>query len=281
MQEANFYKINEIDNMQFLIIPKTLFTSENYRDLLDGAKLLYAVLLERMQLSKKNGWADENGNVYIIYPREEIANFMKISIKTVVRYMKALKEYGLILEKRQGLSRPNIIYVLKPYSRDEEFFTSRVDSDVHSRMDNMTKTEWTNLPPNHTNMNHTEINKKNNTNTLVDKFHAITGRRNWKLFVILLKKYSYDYILEKLNYMEMFAKSHLIRNFEGFLASALRDNYMTVAQKIEKTSRKVLLETYQKLEYYRSVKPASKEVALAWITLIKNQLTGGMEVCPC
>ena len=50
----------------FFKMPKVLFTDE-YKDLSAEAKLLYGLMLDRMQLSAINGWCDKNGEVFIFY----------------------------------------------------------------------------------------------------------------------------------------------------------------------------------------------------------------------
>ena len=48
-----------------------LFTDDRFWNVSTDAKLLYGILLDRMNLSAKNGWLDENGRVYIIFTLEE------------------------------------------------------------------------------------------------------------------------------------------------------------------------------------------------------------------
>ena len=53
-------------------IPKALFQDSRFRQLSTDARTLYGILLDRMSLSAKNGWLDEQGRVYIIYTVREV-----------------------------------------------------------------------------------------------------------------------------------------------------------------------------------------------------------------
>ena len=77
MKKAYFYSENA-DQFTFFRVPKILFTDE-YINISSDAKLLYGMLLDRMSLSLKNGWLDEEGRVFIIYTAEEIMEQLHIS----------------------------------------------------------------------------------------------------------------------------------------------------------------------------------------------------------
>ena len=66
----------QADQFSFYRVPKVLFTNDRFREVSSEAKILYSILLERMDLSAKNGWIDEQGRVYIIYTLEEIMAFL-------------------------------------------------------------------------------------------------------------------------------------------------------------------------------------------------------------
>ncbi len=96
----------------FYRIPKALFTEPNFRELSTDAKVLYGILLDRMSLSLKNQWLDAQNKVYIIFTVEEIMDALNCANQKATRLMVELeKQAGLIERKRQGLGRPNLIYV--------------------------------------------------------------------------------------------------------------------------------------------------------------------------
>lgn len=95
-----------------MAIPKALFTVPNFRELSTDAKVLYGILLDRMSLSLKNQWIDAQNKVYIIFTVDEIMDALNCANQKATRLMVELeKQAGLIERKRQGLGRPNLIYV--------------------------------------------------------------------------------------------------------------------------------------------------------------------------
>ncbi len=114
MKEIDYYKNNEILENSYYQIPQELFVNSLYKEKLNSdSKILYAFLLDRLSLSQKNHWFDEYGRVYLIFTREEVQDKLCLSEKTVTKAFKQLLEVNLIAEKRQGLGKPNLIYVGK------------------------------------------------------------------------------------------------------------------------------------------------------------------------
>lgn len=109
----NVYKINDVISCEFLKIPKAMFANELYRKLSSDAKLAYALLYDRLSLSKLNGWINENEEVYLIYTREELAEDLGITYKKSIASFKELIGAGLITENRSGRGIPNKIYIVK------------------------------------------------------------------------------------------------------------------------------------------------------------------------
>ncbi len=121
MKEIDYYKNNEILENSYYQIPQELFVNSLYKEKLNSdSKILYAFLLDRLSLSQKNHWFDEYGRVYLIFTREEVQNKLCLSEKTVTKAFKQLLEVNLIAEKRQGLGKPNLIYVGKINHSDSE-----------------------------------------------------------------------------------------------------------------------------------------------------------------
>ena len=98
----------------FYRIPKLLFQDSRFQLLSTDAKTLYGILLDRMSLSVKNHWLDEQSRVYIIFTTEEIMEALSCANQKACRLMLELeKDAGLIERKRQGLGKPSLIYVKK------------------------------------------------------------------------------------------------------------------------------------------------------------------------
>lgn len=110
----DYYYGNESEQFSFFRIPKVLFTDDQFADLSAESKVQYGMLLDRMGLSRANGWLDSQNRVYIIFTIEEIQENLNCSKQKAVNLMAELDEkngIGLIEKKRQGLGKPNILYV--------------------------------------------------------------------------------------------------------------------------------------------------------------------------
>ena len=98
----------------FYRIPKQLFTEKQFDALSIGAKLLYGMMIDRMELSQKNGWIDKQGRAYIYFTGDEVKDRFHCANDKAVKLMRELdsdRGIGLIESVRQGLGKPNIIYV--------------------------------------------------------------------------------------------------------------------------------------------------------------------------
>ena len=92
-------------------VPKILFRDIKFKDLSTDAKTLYGILLDRMGLSVKNGWLDEQGRVYIIFPVQEVMDALGCADNKATKLFRKLEKFGLIERKRRGLGKPDLIYV--------------------------------------------------------------------------------------------------------------------------------------------------------------------------
>ena len=102
----------QAEQFAFYRIPKALFTDPAFRSISTDAKALYGLLLDRMNLSARNDWLDEQGRVYIVFTVEEIMESLACGNKKAVGLLRELEvEASLIKRRRQGLGKPNLIYV--------------------------------------------------------------------------------------------------------------------------------------------------------------------------
>ena len=117
----DYFYGQQSDLFTFYRVPKVLFTNERFWNISADAKMLYGILLDRMSLSAKNGWIDKNGRVYIIFTIDEAKMALNCAEQKAIKLLSELeKKAGLIERKRQGLGKPNLIYVKN--------FISAVDS---------------------------------------------------------------------------------------------------------------------------------------------------------
>lgn len=127
--EFDYYYGSQADQFSFIRIPRMLLTEETFSSLTLQSKMLYSVLLDRMSLSMKNGWFDEENRVYIIYQISEIQSDLGFSKRKAMDYLSELEEFGLVKKKKRGFGLPSIIYVKsfmiqKNYARSIETGTS-------------------------------------------------------------------------------------------------------------------------------------------------------------
>ena len=101
----------------FYRIPKALFQEQRFQSLSSDAKTLYGILLDRMSLSVKNGWLDEQNRVFIIFTIEDVKRSLCCADNKATKLLRELEEFGLIERKRRGLGRPSLVYV-KNFSAD-------------------------------------------------------------------------------------------------------------------------------------------------------------------
>lgn len=102
----------QAEQFSFYRVPKVLFTREQFKQLSAEAKILYGIMLDKLDLSVKNKWGDEKGRVYIIYTIEQIMADMNCADQKATKLLDELeKKCGLIERKRQGLGKPNLIFV--------------------------------------------------------------------------------------------------------------------------------------------------------------------------
>ena len=113
---------------RFFRVPKQLFESPYYNKMSAESKLLYAILKDRFELSIKNNWVDKDGCIYMIYTVEDIREMLGCGRDKVFKLKKELKNFDLLEEVRQGLNKPNLIYIgaLNP----EYFSNPLLNTDV-------------------------------------------------------------------------------------------------------------------------------------------------------
>ena len=95
----------------FYRIPKALFQEPRFQALSTDAKTLYGILLDRMSLSVKNGWLDEQGRVFIIFTIEDVKRALCCADNKATKLLRELEKFGLIERKRRGLGKPSLVYV--------------------------------------------------------------------------------------------------------------------------------------------------------------------------
>lgn len=107
----DYYYGSQADQFSFIRIPRILLTEEMFSSLTLQSKMLYSILLDRMSISMKNGWFDEENRAYIIYQISEIQADLGFSKRKAMDYLGELEKFGLVEKKKRGFGLPSIIYV--------------------------------------------------------------------------------------------------------------------------------------------------------------------------
>ncbi len=154
----------QAEQFSFYRIPKVLFTREQFKQLSAEAKILYGIMLDKLDLSVKNKWGDEKGRVYIIYTIEQIMEDMNCADQKATKLLDELeKKCGLIERKRQGLGKPNLIFVKNFITGVEGSMMARIQNRENhdSGAVNITTADYPKSRGINTNHNNTENNDIN------------------------------------------------------------------------------------------------------------------------
>lgn len=191
--KLDFYYGKEADQFTFYRLPKVLITDKRFKELTDSAKLLYGLMLDRMSLSARSGWFDDENRVYIKYSFSSIMEDLNCAKEKASKLLKELEDIGLIWRVTR-IGHASVIYVknfvsagevesadqyenrtgseIEPVveSRDEEVRTSTEIEPVRksNQCENQTGS-GTEIEPkavresntNNNNSNNTEFNKSN------------------------------------------------------------------------------------------------------------------------
>ena len=101
----------DVQNVWHMQMPRWLFSDPRYADMSLDAKVAYTFLLNRFQLSRRNGWVNDAGEVFVIFPRKALAKELRICEQRVTAAFRKLAELQLIWEKRCGRGDANQIYL--------------------------------------------------------------------------------------------------------------------------------------------------------------------------
>ena len=174
----------QAEQFSFYRVPKLLFTDRKFSKISMEAKFLYGILLDRMNLSAKNGWFDEKGRVYIIFPVNEIMEAFDCGKQKAARLLEELQTKGDLIERvRQGLGKPNLIYVKNFFNPESNFKKFENHTSGGSKIE---PAEVPKSNPNNINQNNTE-----NSNTNLS-FPSDENENEPESETSLQSEYSYD-----------------------------------------------------------------------------------------
>jgi len=125
-------KQTDIQNLYYMQMPRWLFSDPRYAEMSLDAKVTYTFLLNRFQLSSRKGWVNEEGEVFVIFPRKALAQELRICEKRVIAAFRKLAELQLIWEKRCGRGDANQIYlaIIEPQN-DPDYECAPFNSEAY------------------------------------------------------------------------------------------------------------------------------------------------------
>ena len=178
--QFEYFYGSQAEQFSFYRIPKILFTDETLSGISVEAKVLYSFMLDRMSLSVKNCWFDEENRVYIIYTIDDILCDFGCAKQKALKLLDELENgIGLIERKRQGLGRPNIIYVKNfIHNPKEKRYENHTSRDMKIEIQEVPKSYSNNTNNNYTDFNDTEKNNTESSDTEIISYPINRGNGN-------------------------------------------------------------------------------------------------------
>ncbi|WP_270251707.1 replication initiator protein A, partial [Staphylococcus warneri] len=169
---SNNFNINEIQREKFYQLPKVFFTNPKYTKISNDAKIAYAILRDRLDLSIKNNWIDENGDIFFIFTNETLKEILNISSPNKLsKIKKELQSAELFSQIRVGLNKPNKLYIKKPVvTKDDVYLIKQDETPLEVSNDKDVSKSYVQKYQNHTSRNikiiHQDVSKSyaNDTN---------------------------------------------------------------------------------------------------------------------
>ena len=171
------YNLSQVKTERFYQLPKYLFEDAYFKKMSAEAKIMYALLKDRFELSIQNEWVDKNNNIYFIFSNKHLCEYLGYAEQKIIKLKKELISFNLLTQERVGLNKPNRLYLLKPnydmeVSRTKELPNSQFQNNEFgsSRTVNLSGQELPNSQSNDTENNDTDYIKteSNDTNDLND-----------------------------------------------------------------------------------------------------------------
>ena len=203
--------INDVNTSRFYQMPKFLFESELKTTLSAEAKVLYMLLRDRHELSIANGWINKNNEVFLIFTRNEMCEMLGCGKNKTTKLVNELINSGLMDEERQGLSKPNLIYLnyinIDTYVPKEEkkAVKASIDADSLKSSFKTPENQASGLPKiKLQDSRKLSLNKTNNNNTNYSDTDTINLSADAdptdKIDLIEKKKYYEEIIKENIGY---------------------------------------------------------------------------------
>ena len=178
------FNIKEIQKEKFYQLPKVFFTNPKYTKLSNDAKITWSILRDRLDLSIKNNWVDENGDIFFIYTNEKLKSILNISSPNKLsKIKKELTEADLFNQIRVGLNKPNKLYIKKPEVTEADvYYISQQENDIEQHNNTDVSLSYVQKYDNDTsrniNMIHHDISKEYTNDTDLSNTDYIKTENN-------------------------------------------------------------------------------------------------------
>ena len=178
------FNIKEIQKEKFYQLPKVFFTNPKYTKLSNDAKITWSILRDRLDLSIRNNWVDENGDIFFIYTNEKLKSILNISSPNKLsKIKKELTEADLFTQIRVGLNKPNKLYIKKPEVTEADvYYISQQENDIEQHNNTDVSLSYVQKYDNDTsrniNMIHHDISKEYTNDTDLSNTDYIETENN-------------------------------------------------------------------------------------------------------
>lgn len=231
--------IEEVKNNQFYQFPQWLL-KEPYNVLSDKAKLIYMLLFDRRTLSVENKWFDDDGKVYMYFTNEQFMELLKCSEKTIIKSKKELSNFGLLNEVRQGINKPNRLYIngtVKVTGQDLNNLQHGTVKVTGLDLNNLQGINTNNINTNISILNNQNLVPSNQTTTnyiysiAEQEFGRLLSPMEIETIRTMIKENNHDLIKEAIKRTKLQGKTNL--NYVRGILRNWRDDNITTIEQIE------------------------------------------------
>ena len=231
--------IEEVKNNQFYQFPQWLL-KEPYNVLSDKAKLIYMLLFDRRTLSVENKWFDDDGKVYMYFTNEQFMELLKCSEKTIIKSKKELSNFGLLNEVRQGINKPNRLYIkgtVKVTGQDLNNLQHGTVKVTGQDLNNLQGINTNNINTNISILNNQNLVPSNQTTTnyiysiAEQEFGRLLSPMEIETIRTMIKENNHDLIKEAIKRTKLQGKTNL--NYVRGILRNWRDDNITTIEQIE------------------------------------------------
>lgn len=103
-----------------LLVPKVLFQMEKYKILSNTAKILYSLFLDRLKFAPQNGWIDSDGELFVIYPKSKMKEYLNTTRYGVDQAIQELVTVGKLIRIIPNNGKANHFYIKNIFENEME-----------------------------------------------------------------------------------------------------------------------------------------------------------------